>query len=196
MAADTSGSLADVSSNVPDPAITSFLYKFKYAHAQGAAPGFPPAANRTFRAAVREVRTGARRNQWHWHVLPTINRHLPGGPYNTENMVIFNLQQAQAYITDYTLGYNLGYILTVILEQTPNGVNAAALMGSEEAVDQLHSCVTLFDWVLSNTDVEHNRFVKGIPGEILEKYFGGRENTHRGTASAIDTWNQWSRQRR
>ncbi|KAK3986425.1 hypothetical protein QBC44DRAFT_139501 [Cladorrhinum sp. PSN332] len=189
MAANASqdASMPDAEAQGAQDRIDELLDRLKVAHRTGAGKDGLGARHRTFDYALSDMREGELHNPWHFHVLPSINVH--SAAFNPDKFYFENFDEAAAYIQDPYLGAHLGYILTVILEQTPAGVGVKALMGDrDDGVAQLHSCVTLVDWFMMNTDIETHDDVKTIPRQILAKYFNGEEKVHEQTALVCAAW--------
>ncbi|KAK4464090.1 hypothetical protein QBC42DRAFT_249954 [Cladorrhinum samala] len=159
------------------------LHKFKAAQLSGSSGLTPPSKFRTFTVAVREMREGARQGNWAAHMLPALRVHDYNGEYHIESF-----DQAVAYLKDEQLGRNLGYILAVILLQTPQGVDVETLMGSAEGVKQLHACVTLWDYITKGCGQEPHTAARSVCGKILKKYFKGENDGEPDTVSAYSAW--------
>lgn len=162
----------------------TILEKFKAAQTTGSSGVVLPANFRTFTSAVAEMRAGARRGNWAAHVLPALNVHAFNDEYHIENF-----DQAVAYLRDPQLGRNLGYILTVILQQTPAGVDVETLMAGAPGVKQLHACVTLWDYILNGCNQEQNGEIRLICSRISKKFFNGENNTEPDTVRDYALWN-------
>ncbi|KAK4225176.1 hypothetical protein QBC38DRAFT_270122 [Podospora fimiseda] len=189
-AANTSGdvSMPDAAAIAEKELINDFLERFRVAHKTGAGNDGIEYNTKTFETAVTEMRQGVRNNLWHYHILPSMK--VTEAPHNPDAFYFENFDQIRAYILDPTLGFRLGYLFTVILEQTPAGVSAQDLMATEDAVTQFHSCVTLIHTVMGLTDVEPHDYVKQIPGHILKKFFGGLEKVHWYTVETLEKWTE------
>ena len=108
--------------------------------------------------AYTELKAGKKRSHWMWFIFPQI-RGL-GYSDMAKYYAIESREEAENYIMDPTLGYNLIEISTVLLEIKDN--DAKKVMGEPDD-RKLQSCMTLFSTVAPEIDV----FEK-----VLQKFYG------------------------
>ena len=123
---------------------------------------FVEAQDRVWQTVMAEMRAGCKRSHWMWYVFP----QLCGLGYSRRAAYygISGLEEARAYWAHPVLGARLREVCGVIAAL--EGSDPLALMGYPDNL-KLCSCMTLF--------------ARAVPQEpifrqVLEKYFGGRED--------------------
>jgi len=119
-------------------------------------------AGGTYDAALSELRAGRKSTHWMWFVLPQI-AGLGTSP-TAVRYAIGSLAEARAYLAHPVLGPRLRETTEAVL-QAP-AASAEALMGGIDAA-KLRSSTTLF----AHADPDDSSY-----GEVLQRFFGGRED--------------------
>jgi uncharacterized protein (DUF1810 family) len=119
-------------------------------------------AGGTYGRALAELRAGAKRGHWMWFVFPQVAGL--GSSAMSRRYAISGLEEARAYLAHPVLGPRLRESAGALLE--PPGSDAAAVLGGIDA-QKLRSSMTLF----ARADPAEPVF-----GEVLAKYFAGRED--------------------
>jgi uncharacterized protein (DUF1810 family) len=94
----------------------------------------------TYRAALSELRAGAKRSHWMWFVFPQI-AGLGSSP-TARRFAIASLQEARAYLDHRVLGPRLRESAATLVEREGSD-DPAAVFGSVDAL-KLRSSMTLF----------------------------------------------------
>ena len=123
---------------------------------------FISAQERSYSAALSEIRNGRKRTHWMWYIFPQIDG-LGMSP-TAQYYAIRDLQEAKDYYADAVLGARLVEISEALLSLDCN--DAASVMGYPDDL-KLRSSMTLFA-VASGDPV----FTK-----VLEKFYGGRQDS-------------------
>lgn len=115
-----------------------------------------------YRTALQEIKSGRKRSCWMWFIFPQI----AGLGYSeiARYYAIKDLDEAKAYMEDYTLGSNLVEISQAQLEVDSN--DATAVMGWPDDL-KLKSSMTLFNVTKPECEV----FQK-----VLDKFFHGERD--------------------
>jgi uncharacterized protein (DUF1810 family) len=119
-------------------------------------------AGGTYESALRELRAGRKRSHWMWFVFPQVE-----GLGQTPTSQVFGvrgLAEATAYVAHPVLGPRLVAAARVLADLP--GDDAVAVLGSTDAM-KLRSSMTLFAAAVPDEPV----YV-----EVLDKYFGGRQD--------------------
>lgn len=112
-----------------------------------------------YRTALNEIQSGQKSSHWMWFIFPQI-----AGLGNSETARYYAIQdmdEAKAYLADYTLRSNLIEISEALLGISSN--DAAAVMGWPDNL-KLRSSMTLF--ALAEPECE-------VFQKVLDKFFGG-----------------------
>lgn len=112
-----------------------------------------------YRTALQEIRSGKKRSHWMWFIFPQIAGL--GYSETARYYAIKNMDEAKAYMEDYTLSSNLIEISQALLEVESN--DAEEVMGWPDNL-KLKSSMTLFD--LAKPEC-------GVFRKVLDKFFGG-----------------------
>jgi len=115
-----------------------------------------------YRTALQEIKSGQKRSHWMWFIFPQIAGL--GYSEKTKYYAIKNIDEAKAYIEDYTLGTNLIKISEALLEVESN--DALEVMGWPDNL-KLKSSMTLF--ALAKPECE-------VFQKVLDKFFGGERD--------------------
>jgi uncharacterized protein (DUF1810 family) len=99
-----------------------------------------PAAG--FEAALREIRSGAKRGHWIWYVFPQL-AGLGSSPMS-QVYGIRDATEAEAYLRDPMLGPRLVTIAGAVADQVRGGASLQQILASEVDVLKLVSSLTLF----------------------------------------------------
>ena len=99
-----------------------------------------PAAG--FEAALREIRSGAKRGHWIWYVFPQL-AGLGSSPMS-QAYGIRDTTEAEAYLRDPVLGPRLVTIAGAVADQLRRGASLQRVLASEVDVLKLVSSLTLF----------------------------------------------------
>jgi len=115
-----------------------------------------------YRTVLQEIKSGRKRSCWMWFIFPQIVGlcHDETARYYE----IKDMDEAKAYMEDYTLSSNLVEISQVLLEADCN--DATAVMGWPDDL-KLKSSMTFFAMVKPERDV----FQK-----VLDKFFHGERD--------------------
>lgn len=106
--------------------------------------------------ALKEIRAGRKTSHWIWYIFPQIQGM--GYSYNSKYYAIKNLEEAEEYLQDETLGSRLREITSALLEV--QGRSALDILGHIDAI-KVKSCMTLFDFISPDD----------IFKQVLIKYF-------------------------
>lgn len=115
-----------------------------------------------YRTALQEIKSGQKRSHWMWFIFPQIAGL--GYSETARYYAIKNMDEAKAYMEDYTLGTNLIEISQALLEIDSN--DALEVMGWPDNL-KLKSSMTLFALVKPECEV----FQK-----VLDKFFSGERD--------------------
>lgn len=115
-----------------------------------------------YRVALEEIKAGQKRSHWMWFIFPQIAGL--GRSETARYYAIKNMDEAKAYMEDYTLGTNLIEISEALLEVKSN--DAAEVMGWPDNL-KLKSSMTLF--ALAKPECE-------VFQEVLDKFFRGERD--------------------
>lgn len=115
-----------------------------------------------YRTALQEIKSGRKRSCWMWFIFPQIAGL--GYSETTRYYAIKDLDEAKAYMEDYTLSSNLVEISQALLEVDSN--DATAVMGWPDDL-KLKSSMTLFAVAKPECEV----FQK-----VLDKFFHGERD--------------------
>ena len=124
---------------------------------------FIEAQRRDYPSALEEIRSGRKVGHWMWYIFPQLKGL--GSSRFAEYYGIEDAKEAAAYLKDPYLGGNLREICAALL--CIEGSSASEVMGWPDDL-KLNSCMTLFANVC-----EDNRIFL----EVLEKYYGGRQDS-------------------
>ena len=123
----------------------------------------------TYDQALAELRAGRKRSHWMWFVFPQI-AGLGRSP-TSQHFAIPGLPEAEAYLDHPVLGPRLRQCARVLTER--RGTDAAEVFGAVDG-QKLRSSMTLFARAAPDEPVFR---------QVLEQYFGGREDE--GTTSRL-----------
>lgn len=112
-----------------------------------------------YRTALQEIQSGQKRSHWMWFIFPQIAGL--GYSETARYYAIQDMNEAKAYLEDYTLRSNLIEISEALLGLGSN--DAAAVMGWPDNL-KLRSSMTLF--ALAEPECE-------VFQKVLDKFFGG-----------------------
>ena len=115
-----------------------------------------------YQTALQEIKSGKKRSHWMWFIFPQIAGL--GYSETARYYAIKNMEEAKAYMEDYTLGTNLIEISQALLEIKSN--DADEVMGRPDNL-KLKSSMTLF----ACADPENAVFEK-----VLEKFYNGHKD--------------------
>lgn len=115
-----------------------------------------------YRTALQEIKSGQKRSCWMWFIFPQIAGL--GYSETARYYAIKDLDEAKAYMEDYTLSSNLVEISQALLEVDSN--DATAVMGWPDDL-KLKSSMTLF----AVAKLECEVFQK-----VLDKFFHGERD--------------------
>lgn len=120
-------------------------------------------AQRTYyRIALQEIKNGRKRSHWMWFIFPQIVGL--GHSETARYYAIKNMEEAKAYMEDYTLSSNLIEISEALLEIKSN--DALEVMGWPDNL-KLKSSMTLF--ALAKPECE-------VFQKVLDKFFRGERD--------------------
>ena len=112
---------------------------------------FVKAQEKTYAAALAELRAGEKRGHWIWWVFPQMR-----GLGKTENSVFYGIAdeaEAMAYLSHPVLGARYRECVSVVHGHLcQGGVAPLELMGSEVDVMKLRSSLKLFQKVAARSD--------------------------------------------
>ena len=112
-----------------------------------------------YRTALQEIQSGQKRSHWMWFIFPQIAGL--GYSETARYYAIQDMNEAKAYLEDYTLRSNLIEISEALLGIGSN--DAAAVMGWPDNL-KLRSSMTLF--ALAEPECE-------VFQKVLDKFFDG-----------------------
>lgn len=115
-----------------------------------------------YRVALEEIKAGQKRNHWMWFIFPQIAGL--GRSETARYYAIKNMEEAKAYMEDYTLSSNLIEISEALLEVKSN--DALEVMGWPDNL-KLKSSMTLF--ALAKPECE-------VFQKVLDKFFRGERD--------------------
>ena len=115
-----------------------------------------------YQTALQEIKSGKKRSHWMWFIFPQIAGL--GHSETARYYAIKNMEEAKAYMEDYTLGRNLIEISEALLEIKSN--DALEVMGWPDNL-KLNSCMTLF--ALAKPECE-------VFQKVLDKFFHGERD--------------------
>ena len=136
---------------------------------------FITAQEGVFRQALAEIRQGQKRTHWMWFIFPQLQGLGKSDMAKTYGLA--DLDAAKAYLADPILGPRLTLITEALLKLETR--DAVDIFGPMDAV-KLRSCMTLFAHASENPDSLFN--------QVLEQYFGGREDTATQAILAIQSY--------
>jgi uncharacterized protein (DUF1810 family) len=112
---------------------------------------FLKAQEKTYAAALAELRAGEKRGHWIWWVFPQMR-----GLGKTENSVFYGLEsamEARAYLQHPVLGARYRECVSVVHGHLcQGGADPLTLMGSDVDVLKLRSSLELFQKVAATSD--------------------------------------------
>jgi uncharacterized protein (DUF1810 family) len=117
----------------------------------------------TYSEALQELRAGRKRSHWMWFVFPQV-AGLGQSP-TSRRYAISSLDEARAYLAHPVLGPRLLECTRALGEL--EGRSAEEIFGGIDAM-KLRSSMTLF----AHADPNQPEF-----SDVLERYFGGRQDT-------------------
>ena len=120
---------------------------------------FVPPQEKTFGAAMAELRAGRKESHWMWWIFPQLAALGRSGTAKAYG--ITDLAEARAYLAHPVLGSRLVEAARAMLMH--RGRDAAAVLGGVDAM-KLRSCATLFAAVPGADPVFE---------EVLEAFYGG-----------------------
>ena len=122
---------------------------------------FITAQERSYDAALSEIKSGRKRTHWMWYIFPQIEGL--GRSSTAQYYAISDLQEAKEYYAHPVLGPRLVEISEALLKL--DGDNATTVMGYPDDL-KLKSSMTLF------------AIASGAPvfSKVLDKYFDGRQD--------------------
>ena len=115
-----------------------------------------------YRTALQEIKSGKKRNHWMWFIFPQIAGL--GYSETARYYAIKNMDEAKAYMEDFTPGSNLIEISQALLEVDSN--DALEVMGWPDNL-KLKSSMTLF--ALAKPECE-------VFQKVLDKFFHGERD--------------------
>lgn len=115
-----------------------------------------------YRVALEEIKAGQKRSHWMWFIFPQIAGL--GRSETARYYAIKNMEEAKAYMEDYTLSSNLIEISEALLEVKSN--DALEVMGWPDNL-KLKSSMTLF--ALAKPECE-------VFQKVLDKFFRGERD--------------------
>ena len=115
-----------------------------------------------YRTALQEIKSGQKRSHWMWFIFPQIAGL--GYSETVRYYAIKDLDEAKAYMEDYTLGTNLIEISEALLEVESS--DADEVMGWPDNL-KLKSSMTLF--ALAKPECE-------VFQKVLDKFFHGERD--------------------
>jgi uncharacterized protein (DUF1810 family) len=120
-------------------------------------------ADRTYDAAVTELRAGRKTSHWMWFVFPQI-AGLGSSP-TAQHYAISDLPEAQAYLDHPVLGGRLRECAGILLELPTS--DPVGVLGSIDAM-KLRSSMTLFAQAAPDDET--------VFLQVLTKYFAGEQD--------------------
>lgn len=122
---------------------------------------FITAQERSYDAALSEIKSGRKRTHWMWYIFPQIDGL--GRSSTAQFYAISDLQEAKEYYAHPILGPRLVEISEALLKL--DGDNATEVMGYPDDL-KLKSSMTLF------------AIASGDPvfSKVIDKYFDGRQD--------------------
>lgn len=115
-----------------------------------------------YRTALQEIKSGQKRSHWMWFIFPQIAGL--GYSETARYYAIKDLDEAKAYMEDYTLGTNLIEISEALLEVESSDEDE--VMGWPDNL-KMKSSMTLF--ALAKPECE-------VFQKVLDKFFGGEQD--------------------
>lgn len=123
---------------------------------------FLTAQERSYDAALSEIKNGRKRSHWMWYIFPQIAGL--GMSSTAQYYSIADIEEAREYITHPVLGARLLEISRALL--TLDGSDATAVMGYPDDL-KLRSSMTLFAQVSEDP----------VFNAVIDKFYGGRPDT-------------------
>jgi uncharacterized protein (DUF1810 family) len=123
-------------------------------------------AGGTYGHALAELRSGMKRKHWMWFVFPQLAGL--GRSETARKYAISSLDEARAYIRHDVLGPRLREVAAAVASL--EGRSAVQIFGSIDA-RKLHSSMTLFRLAAPG---------ESVFGDVLDRYFDGREDAGTG----------------
>ena len=115
-----------------------------------------------YQTALQEIKSGKKRSHWMWFIFPQIAGL--GYSETARYYAIKNMEEAKAYMEDYTLSSNLIEISQALLDVDSD--DATAVMGWPDNL-KLKSSMTLF--ALAKPECE-------VFQKVLDKFFHGKRD--------------------
>lgn len=123
---------------------------------------FLTAQERSYDAALSEIKNGRKRSHWMWYIFPQIAGL--GMSSTAQYYSIADIDEAREYITHPVLGARLLEISRALL--TLDSSDATAVMGYPDDL-KLRSSMTLFAQVSEDP----------VFNAVIDKFYGGRPDT-------------------
>lgn len=123
---------------------------------------FLTAQERSYDAALSEIKNGRKRSHWMWYIFPQIAGL--GMSSTAQYYSIADIEEAREYITHPVLGARLLEISRALL--TLDSSDATAVMGYPDDL-KLRSSMTLFAQVSEDP----------VFNAVIDKFYGGRPDT-------------------
>lgn len=123
---------------------------------------FLTAQERSYEAALSEIKNGRKRSHWMWYIFPQIAGL--GMSSTAQYYSIADIEEAREYITHPVLGARLLEISRALLAL--DGSDATAVMGYPDDL-KLRSSMTLFAQVSEDP----------VFNAVIDKFYSGRPDT-------------------
>lgn len=123
---------------------------------------FLTAQERSYDAALSEIKNGRKRSHWMWYIFPQIAGL--GMSSTAQYYSIADIEEAREYITHPVLGARLLEISRALL--TLDSSDATAVMGYPDDL-KLRSSMTLFAQISEDP----------VFNAVIDKFYGGRPDT-------------------
>lgn len=134
---------------------------------------FKTAQDKCYSEVVKEMKIGSKKTHWMWYIFPQITGL--GKSVIARQYEIQNLEEAEAYLLDDTLGKRL-IELTRILTNEVNGKSAEEIFGFPDYL-KFRSSMTLFNEVVkANNSLNNNPEYKCFE-DALKKYYKGQADS-------------------
>ena len=117
-----------------------------------------------YRTALQEIKSGQKRSHWMWFIFPQIAGL--GYSETAQYYAIKDMDEAKAYMEDYTLSSNLIEISQALLDVDSD--DATAVMGWPDDL-KLKSSMTLFALAKPKCEVFQKVLDKFFQGEMDQK---------------------------
>jgi uncharacterized protein (DUF1810 family) len=124
---------------------------------------FVDAQNHEFDSVVLELRSGAKRGHWIWHIFPQLKGL--GTSWNSDFFGISSRSEAEEYLKHPVLGRRLRDCVAIV--NNLEGCSISAILGGIDSV-KFRSSMTLFSEIGPDGQVFE---------QALKKYFGGKADT-------------------